>query len=462
VTQPLDPATWRYNLSVLDQQGRRLAMPHGSLVWTENADNLAAEMRTTIPNLPFRIGNETINPWDAFGAGTPVYLSVVPRGGVGTARADITSSATLGMPWDPGYVGPSELGAGIEVFQGIVLEVSASTGNPLALEIMARDILHYLLLTDIDFAVTEEMPFREALKQLTQQWGIELGRVDGPDVKLGEYSTGNEIKSAGDVLAELLDQANFAGAGMYLARATAGKLEIISPGLNHPVYELRAGGGAGSSSVRVSITDLVEEVEVFAEDQKPPDEDGKTTEDPLPPAPPEGSPAIAKGTSGKVLPLRRMSGASSHAGFSGARKRIKVQGISYFRGQSTIDLPAGVNGGQFPDAVGVSGAAGAGGNGAQYSDAQRYALAMAAGFNSDEAITMAAISTYECQSCDLSTVNASGDMGLWQINKVHWDRYGGQAALVNPANSARAAYGIYSERGGGERGFTAWCVYPGG
>src|SRR5215468_6009801 len=101
MTETLNPDTWRYHLVVLDQQGRRLSMPYGSLVWSEGADNLAAEVRATIPNIPFRIGDELINPWDAFGAGTPIFLSVVPKGGTGTSRADVATSTTLGLPWDP-------------------------------------------------------------------------------------------------------------------------------------------------------------------------------------------------------------------------------------------------------------------------------------------------------------------------------------------------------------------------
>jgi len=93
----------------------------------------------------------------------------------------------------------------------------------------------------------------------------------------------------------------------------------------------------------------------------------------------------------------------------------------------------------------------------------RYALAVAAGFKpGDDALKMTTISLYECGNCDMSKVNASGDVSLWQINQVHWAKYGGPEILQNPRQSARAAFGVWSGVGGGEAGFRQWCTYPGG
>jgi NlpC/P60 family/Lysozyme like domain len=448
----LNPDTWRYELSAGTSDGRRLSMPFGALTWSESTETLAAELKCTIPNLPFSLEDgELVRPWDALGAGTPVFLSVVPRGGTGTARATVAHSALLGAPWDPGLVGVPELGAGLEVFRGTVLDVKASTANPLALEIMARDALHVLLLHDVDLHIQEGTTFRQAFAWLAEEWGMDVGRVDGPDVELGEAVW--QSQPVGEVLAELLDMAIVAGAGEFLLRASGGHLDVIQPGSNQPVYEVRSGAGAGASSVSVNIADLVEEVEVFAEDQPPPDENAEDQ------APPQTG---TKGTSGKVLPLRRISGAHSDAGFSGAKKRVKIGGISQYRGQTAWDRPAA--GGSGSSAGGASpGAGGSARNGSQVSDADRYAIAMAGGFNAQDAVTIAAISLLECPNCEFSSVNSSGDMGLFQVNKQHWANYGGQAALVDPVNSARAAYGIYNERQNrGLNGWLAWCVYPGG
>lgn len=91
----------------------------------------------------------------------------------------------------------------------------------------------------------------------------------------------------------------------------------------------------------------------------------------------------------------------------------------------------------------------------------RYALAVSAGFKpGDDALKMTTISLYECGNCDMGVVNASGDVSLWQINQVHWPRYGGPDVLVDPKMSARAAFGVWSGAGGGEAGFRQWHVYP--
>lgn len=95
--------------------------------------------------------------------------------------------------------------------------------------------------------------------------------------------------------------------------------------------------------------------------------------------------------------------------------------------------------------------------------ADRYNIARNAGFNSSDAVTMAAISLLECANCDMSLgtpnrnsagVVTSTDNGLWQINSSH----GYSAAwLADPVNNAAAAYSIWKSGG-----FGAWCTYPGG
>lgn len=98
--------------------------------------------------------------------------------------------------------------------------------------------------------------------------------------------------------------------------------------------------------------------------------------------------------------------------------------------------------------------------------AERYQLAREAGFNPADAIVMAAISMAECGNCDLSGINATGDTGLWQINRVHWGSSQPSSSvfgnLADPLTNAKAAYAVWKGRGGGVSGFQAWCTYPGG
>jgi hypothetical protein len=91
----------------------------------------------------------------------------------------------------------------------------------------------------------------------------------------------------------------------------------------------------------------------------------------------------------------------------------------------------------------------------------RYALAVSVGFApGDDAIKMTTISLFECGNCDMSVPSPSQDIGLWQINQVHWSTYGGMEVLSNPPANARAAYGVWKGAGGGEAGFKQWHVYP--
>src|SRR5437899_2888765 len=91
---------------------------------------------------------------------------------------------------------------------------------------------------------------------------------------------------------------------------------------------------------------------------------------------------------------------------------------------------------------------------ASVSDAQRYQLARAAGFDPQQAVTATAISIAEDRSGDPAALSPTRDLGLWQINSVHWPRFGGQVALSDPLTNARAAFAIFRERG-----WNAWNTF---
>jgi Lysozyme like domain len=98
--------------------------------------------------------------------------------------------------------------------------------------------------------------------------------------------------------------------------------------------------------------------------------------------------------------------------------------------------------------------------GSRVSDAERYQLALAVGFTTEQAITATAISIAEDGSGDpaiMSPQNSNGtyDLGLWQINSSHWKDYGGPQALTVPINNARAAFGI----AGPHLNWCAWSTY---
>lgn len=102
------------------------------------------------------------------------------------------------------------------------------------------------------------------------------------------------------------------------------------------------------------------------------------------------------------------------------------------------------------------------------SDVERYQLALAVGWRGQDAVIATAISIAEdctvptrplCSGdpAALSPANKNGtrDLGLWQINSVHWKDFGGEFALIDPLNNARAAFAIF----GPGRNWCAWSTY---
>jgi len=93
------------------------------------------------------------------------------------------------------------------------------------------------------------------------------------------------------------------------------------------------------------------------------------------------------------------------------------------------------------------------------SDSQRYRLARAAGWGTEDAIIATAISIAENGSGNPSALSGenfdkSRDLGLWQINSGWWPQFGGHAALIDPWRNVQAAYYIK-----GRQGWCAWSTY---
>ena len=101
-----------------------------------------------------------------------------------------------------------------------------------------------------------------------------------------------------------------------------------------------------------------------------------------------------------------------------------------------------------------------GDTGARVTDVQRFRLARAAGWSVEDAIIATAISIAEDGSGDpaaLSPLNSNGtrDLGLWQINSIHWAGCGGQVALIVPINNVRCAFSIWAPG----RSWCPWSTY---
>ena len=102
------------------------------------------------------------------------------------------------------------------------------------------------------------------------------------------------------------------------------------------------------------------------------------------------------------------------------------------------------------------------------SDVDTYRLAIRAGFSPQQAVTATAISLAEDpnrlpETKSPPNKNGTIDLGLWQVNSIHWPNFGGAELLSHAFNNAAAAFQIWKDRQtqAGD-GFTAWTTYTGG
>lgn len=99
------------------------------------------------------------------------------------------------------------------------------------------------------------------------------------------------------------------------------------------------------------------------------------------------------------------------------------------------------------------------------SDVDTYRLAVRAGFSPEQAVTATAVSIAENGSRlpeAVSPPNKNGtvDLGLWQINSIHWPSFGGGDRLTHAFNNASAAYQIWKDRQAATgNGWTAWSTF---
>jgi len=338
---PLNVDAYVWDVAVLAANGALLHLPRASAVYEEQPEELSATLRFTLPNVLTTQGpmRELVR------AGTPFYLSVVERGPRGAPEVNVASAALAGSAWDPASGGtPGGFAGGqgrVELMRGTIIEVEEAT-DTIDLVVMGHDALFTLLKHDIDLYVPAGQSFAEALAGLVAAWGIELGRVDGPEAILG----GNTWRGqeAGKVLGDLLAEAVGEGAGQFVLRTTGNALEIVAPGTNTPTYHLAPGQGAGVTSYAVSIAELVQEVTVMVEVDPPkPDKKDDDTDD-------GGDVAneYPQGDSGRPAPTQLVTSRSSDAGFNGARRMVYATN-KYAKGSADLEAQAMLAEHGFPD-----------------------------------------------------------------------------------------------------------------
>jgi hypothetical protein len=230
----IDVSKIAYDLVLLTPAGDRVSLSPflRSLSWEENDGELAVRLQAELQNTQLPGGK-----W---------LHQAVPLG----------AQLFLLTDWGSGWQ---------EVFRGTVFDWHYRT-DPLGhLTITAYDQLIYLTKSKDDAYYKSGTTARAVIEDIAGRWGIPLGAVEGPDVALGKQVFRGETLA--DMISSVLDQARKLGAGKWIVRSRQGKIDVIRPGQNRPVYCFMADANVASIEDRQDIEALVTRVKILgAED----------------------------------------------------------------------------------------------------------------------------------------------------------------------------------------------------
>jgi len=91
------------------------------------------------------------------------------------------------------------------------------------------------------------------------------------------------------------------------------------------------------------------------------------------------------------------------------------------------------------------------------SDRRGSGFAKQAGFTGKPLVTAVALAKAE-SGWNRCCYSATNDLGLWQINKIHWKSFGGRDTLYDKSTNARAAFKLWSDKSS----FMSWNAYKDG
>jgi len=232
----IDVAKISYSLILFRPDGLKLDLQPvtRSLTWEENDGELAARLEAELQNIQMPDGK-----W---------LHQLIPLGGQVFLYAD----------WGSGQQ---------EIFRGTVFAWDYRI-DPLGhFSIAAYDQLIYLMKSKDDRFYKAGQTAKAIIQDIAKAWGIPLGTVQGPDTSLAKQVFRGD--TLGDMIYSVLDQAKKRGAGKWIVRSRQGKIDVIKPGQNSPVYLFTADTNVESIEDRQDIKDLVTRVKIIgAEDSE--------------------------------------------------------------------------------------------------------------------------------------------------------------------------------------------------
>ena len=232
----IDVSKISYSLILLRPDGQRIDLQPflRSLSWEENDGELAIRLEAELQNIQMLDGK-----W---------LHQLIPLGG----------QVFLYSDWGSGQQ---------EIFRGTVFVWDYRT-DPLGhFTITAYDQLIYLMKSKDDRFYKAGQTAKAIIQDIAKAWGTPLGTVQGPDVALAKQVFRGD--TLGDMIYSVLDQAKKRGAGKWIVRSKQGKIDMIKPGQNTPVYLFTADSNVESIGDSQDIEDLVTRVKIVgAEDSE--------------------------------------------------------------------------------------------------------------------------------------------------------------------------------------------------
>ena len=232
----IDVAKLNYSLVLFRPDGQRIDLQPflRSLSWEENDGELAVRLEAELQNQQL--------------AGGKWLHQLIPLGGQVFLYAD----------WGSGQQ---------EIFRGTVFAWDYRI-DPLGhFTITAYDQLIYLMKSKDDRFYRAGQTAKAIIQDIAKAWGIPLGTVQGPNVALAKQVFRGETLA--DMIYSVLNEAKKKGGGKWIVRSRQGKIDVVRPGQNIPVYVFSAHANVDSINDRQDIESLVTRVKIIgAEDSE--------------------------------------------------------------------------------------------------------------------------------------------------------------------------------------------------
>lgn len=231
----IDVAKIRYDLVLVTSQGQQVPLNSvlRNLAWEEYKAELAVRLEAELQNIQLS-GSKWLHQ-----------------------AADLGGQVLLFSDWGTGRQ---------EIFRGTVFSWDYRT-DPLGhFTITAYDQLIYLTKSKDDRYYKAGTTAKAIIQDIARAWGIPLGDVQGPDAALAKQVFRGETLA--DIISSVLNQAKKLGAGKWLVRSRQGKIDVIRPGQNNPVYSFAADTNVSSVEDHQDIEELVTRVKIVGAEDK--------------------------------------------------------------------------------------------------------------------------------------------------------------------------------------------------